>query len=346
MSDVNRQWVLAARPRGMVEESDFELREAPLPRPGAGEILVRNLYLGFDPAMRGWIEDRPSYVPPVQLGEVMRGGCVGQVLESRSPDFRVGDLVQGMFGWQEYAAQPPDGVTPTTRVPRGVPITLSLSVLGGTGLTAYFGLLDVGRAQEGETVVVSGAAGATGSVAAQIARIRGCRTVGIAGGPEKCRWLTERARLDAAIDYRSERVGRRLRELCPRGIDVYFDNVGGGILDAALARIARGARVVLCGGISRYNEAELPPGPRNYMNLIIQRARMEGFLLLDYQARFPEALKELGRWVTDGEIAYAEDVQVGIENAPRAFLRLFEGKNLGKQLLHLADPPLATPNEE
>ena len=343
MSDTqNRQWLLARRPVGMVSEADFEYRESPVSAPGDGEYLVRNLYVSFDPAMRGWMEDRPSYIPPVGLGEVMRAGAVGQVVESRNPKFQPGDVVQGLFGWQEYAVAG-SGIAQGSRVDAGVPLSWHLGVLGITGLTAYFGLLDLGKPQAGETVVVSGAAGATGSVAAQIARIVGCRVVGIAGGPEKCRWLTDAARLDAAIDYKAEDVEDRIGALCPGGLNVYFDNVGGPILDAALAHLAQRARIVLCGGISGYNEKEPPPGPRNLMNVVIQRARMEGFIVIDYAARFREATAELARWVNDGELVHEEDVQEGIENAPRTFLRLFRGENRGKQLLKLCDPPLPLP---
>ena len=342
MADVNRQWVLKSRPEGMVSESCFEWREAPLPEVPDGGVLVRNLYLSFDPAMRGWLMDRPSYVPPVQIGEVMRCGAVGQVVESRSSELKVGDYVQGTFGWQDYCSPAAAGPIGVTKVPAGVEPRLTQSVLGITGLTAYFGLLELGEPKAGETVVVSGAAGATGSVAAQIARIRGCRTIGIAGGPEKCAWLLDRARLDGAIDYKNENVGRRLHELCPNGIDVYFDNVGGEILDAVLAQLALKARVVLCGGISSYNEVEPPPGPRNLMMLVGQRARMEGFLILDYLGRFSEALPELSSWVQSGELAFEEDIQDGLENAPKTFLRLFQGKNLGKQLLKVTDPPITS----
>jgi NADPH-dependent curcumin reductase CurA len=317
MPEVNRQWVLAARPVGMVKETDFEYREAPLPRPQDGEMLVRNLYLAFDPAMRGWMTDRPSYVPPVKIGEPMRAAAIGQVLESRNAEFKVGDLVQGAFGWQDYAALAPEGFMPVMKIPEQVtPITLALSVLGVTGLTAYFGLLDVGEPKEGE--------------------------IGIAGGPRKCQWVQGPARFDACIDYKSENVGRRLRELCPKGIDIYFDNVGGEILNTVLAQLARRARVVLCGGISSYNELELPPGPSHYMNLVLQRARMEGFIVLDYLPRFDEAAAKLLEWVKTGEIAYEEDIQEGLENAPQTFLRLFRGENLGKQLLKIADPPIQT----
>jgi len=338
---VNRRWLLAQRPVGMVSEANFELSETRLGALADGEYRVRNLYVSFDPAMRGWMEDREdSYIPPVAIGEVMRAGTVGQVIESRHPDFQPGDFVQGLFGWQEYV-DAGKGMTQGTRIPAGTPLTWPLGVLGITGLTAYFGLLDLGKPQPGETVVVSGAAGATGSVAAQIAKLEGCRVIGIAGGPAKCAWLTGEAGLDAAIDYKSENVAERLRALCPDGIDVYFDNVGGEILDAVLAQLAIRARVVMCGGISGYNEKEPPPGPRNLMNVIIKRARMEGFIVIDYAPRFPAAAEELAGWVRAGKIAHQEDIQEGIENAPKTFLRLFEGKNTGKQLLKLADPPIA-----
>jgi hypothetical protein len=325
----------------MVNERNFELRESPLPEPAEGQALVRNLFVSFDPAMRGWIEDRPSYVPPVAIGEVMRAQGVAQVLESRHPDLSPGDFVTGTFGWQDYALGggrgPLGGLAP---VPKDVPLSWPLGVLGGTGLTAYFGVLDVGEVARGETVVVSGAAGATGSVASQIARIQGASVIGIAGGERKCAWLREQARLDGVIDYKSEDVGARLTALCPKGIDVYFDNVGGELLDQVLARIAEGARIALCGAISGYNDPAGPRPPRNYLNLILRRARMEGFLVLDYVARFAEAQQQLLDWVREEQIAHAEDVQQGLENAPRTFLRLFRGENLGKQLLKIADPPL------
>jgi NADPH-dependent curcumin reductase CurA len=338
MAKTNRQWLLRARPVGMVKESDFELRESPLPAVKDGEALVRVLFVGFDPAMRGWMEDRPSYIPPVGLGEVMRAGGVGQIVESRRSDLKVGDSVQGMFGWQEYSIAAPGGLMSATPLPKGMPLPWPLGVCGITGLTAYFGLLDLGKPKAGETVVVSGAAGATGSIAAQVAKLQGCRVVGIAGGADKCRWLTEQAHLDAAIDYKREDVAGRLRELCPKGIDVYFDNVGGEILDAALANLAQRARVVLCGGISGYNEATPAPGPRNLMNLVITRSRMEGFIVIDYVPRFAEGAAKLAQWVAEGKLAHAEDIQRGIENAPKTFLRLFQGKNLGKQLLQVAEP--------
>ena len=332
----NRQWLLAKRPVGMVSAANFEFREVPAPVPGPGEILVKNLYLSLDPAMRGWMEDRPSYLPPVGLSEVMRCGAVAQVIASDDAQFPVGSFVSGLFGWQEYAVSGRGRATP---IAPGTPLTWPLGVLGITGLTAYFGLLDIGQPKPGETVVVSGAAGATGSVAAQIARIRGARAIGIAGGAEKCAWLREQARLDGVIDYKSEDVGARLAALCPKGIDVFFDNVGGEILEAVLDRLAIRARIVLCGGISGYNEKEPPPGPRNLMNLVRNRARMEGLILTDYAPRFAEATAQLVEWARAGELVHGEDIQEGgIENAPRTFLRLFSGANFGKQLLRVAEP--------
>jgi len=334
MPVMNRRWTLAARPHGMVKESDFAFSETPVPQPGDGQVLVRVLYLSFDPTQRGWIEDRPSYLPPVQIGEVMRASAVGEVMESKHTGFAKGDLVQGLFGWQDYAVVP--GAMLGAKIPAGVPPTWTLGVLGITGITAYFGMLDLGKPKAGETVVVSGAAGATGSVAGQVAKLQGARVVGIAGGPSKCAWLTKEAHFDAAIDYKHDDVAARLRELCPKGVDVYFDNVGGEILDAVLGQIAQRARVVLCGGISGYNEATPPPGPRNLMNLVIQRGRMEGFIVIDYAARFGEAIAKLSEWVQSGAIVHQEDVQRGLEHAPRTLLRLFTGANTGKQLLQLA----------
>ena len=331
----NRQWRLASRPTGLVDESNFRWTEEDAPSPKDGEVLVRTLTLSMDPTQRGWMA-RDTYLPAVAIDAVMRSTGGGRVVESRHPNFAPGDVVTGMLGWQDYAVLPGAGISAPMKVPPGVALPLALSTLGITGLTAYFGLLDVGRPAPGDTVVVSGAAGATGSVAAQIAKIKGCRAIGIAGGKDKCDWLTREAGLDAAIDYKSEDVGARLRELCPKGIDVYFDNVGGDILDRALARLARRGRVVLCGGISQY-DADVPVGPKNYMNLIVQRGRMEGFLITDYIPRFGDAIRELAGWVTSGKLKDRVDVQEGLENAPRTLQRLFTGANVGKQLLHVAD---------
>jgi len=343
---MNRQWLLRRRPEGLVGESDFEWREVPLAPLAEGEARVRVLWLSFDPAQRGWINDVPGYVPPVQLGEPMRAGAVGQIVESRRSDFAPGDFVQGTMSWQDYVTIPAasggalDAVYPIRKVDASVPLTQHLGVLGLTGLTAYIGMVDVGQVRAGDAVVVSGAAGATGSVAGQIAKIAGARVIGIAGGPEKCRWLTERGGFDAAIDYRNERVARRLRELAPDGVSLCFDNVGGETLDAMLLNLALHARVVICGGISSGYGTKPVPGPKHYMQLVVRSARMEGFLVLHYRHRYEAALAELKAWVAAGRLQVAEDVVAGLEHAPATLRRLFEGSNLGKQLLKVADPPL------
>jgi NADPH-dependent curcumin reductase CurA len=339
-AEVNRQWLLAERPSGMVGPQNFELRESAVPEPEDGQFLVRNLYLSLDPAMRGWMTEIRSYVPPVQIGEVMRGGCVARVVESNNDGFAPGNLVLGAFGWQDYAVSDGGGRGPlgVTKVPEGVPVTLPLSALGLTTLTAYFGLREIGRPKEGETVAVSGAAGATGSMVGQIAKLRGCRAVGIAGGPQKCELLMEEFGFDDAIDYKGEDVSARLRETCPKGVDVFWDNVGGEILDAGLANLAMRARVVICGAISTYNELEKrPPGPRNYMNLLVKRARMEGFLVFDFMDRVDEAMAELVPWVVDGKLRYREDIRDGLDRAPEALADMFTGGNTGKLLVRIAD---------
>jgi NADPH-dependent curcumin reductase CurA len=341
MPYTNRQWRLASRPVGMVKESDFELASEEIAGAADGEVLVRNLFLAFEPAQRGWLDDVKSYIPPVQIGEVMRASSVGQVIESKHPEFAVGQLVSGMLGWQEYFLT--DG-TPgpfggLSRVPDGIPPQRVLSALGGTGLTAYFGIHDVHPVNEGDNVLVSGAAGATGSVAAQIARIRGAgKVVGIAGGPDKCRWLLEEAKLDAAIDYKNEDVLKRMREEFPNGVDLYFDNVGGDILDAALLAMAERGRITMCGGISGYNAETPPPGPRNLMQIVIKRLSVKGFILFDHIAHAGQAIADLSKWSASGELVVEEDIQEGFENTPKTFLRLFQGKNLGKQLIKIADP--------
>jgi NADPH-dependent curcumin reductase CurA len=334
-NSVNRQWLLASRPKGQVDPSHFELRESPVPQIGDGEFLARNIYLSLDPAMRTWMTDRPSYVPPVGLGEVMRGMCTAEVIESRTPDFAAGDTVVGLFGWQDYAVGRAEWAT--SKVPEGTPPTWPLSVLGITTLTAYFGLKEVAKPQPGETVAVSGAAGATGSMAAQLAHIWGCRTIGIAGGREKCEWLTGDLGLDGAIDYKSEDVRKRLRELCPQGVDVFWDNVGGTTLESGLANLAMHARVVLCGAIANYNE-EAPSGPRNYMNLLVKRSRMEGFVVFDYMNRTDEALADLVPMIEDGRLKHREDVREGLEQAPAALVDLYTGDNSGKLLIKIAEP--------
>jgi NADPH-dependent curcumin reductase CurA len=335
---INRQWLLVSRPEGMVERSNFELRESSVPTLSDGEFLVRNIYLSLDPAMRGWMSSARSYVPPVEIGEVMRGACTARVVKSRHPEYSEGDAVVGAFGWQDYALSDGGGLMPVNKVPEGVPLTLPLGTLGLTSLTAYFGLREVGKPSAGETVVVSGAAGATGSVVGQIAKIRGCRVIGIAGGSQKCEWLTGELGFDEAIDYKAEKVSARLRELCPDGLDVFWDNVGGEILEAALANLAMKARIVICGAISAYNAEQPPPGPRNYMNLLTRRSRMEGFVIFDYLTRTDEAMAELVPWVMQGKIRYREDIRDGLENAPAALLDLFSGGNTGKLIVKVADP--------
>jgi hypothetical protein len=339
MADTNRHLVLVERPRSAVEAQHFELRTGPVPTPGPGEILVRTVWLGFDPTQRGWLNDVKSYMPPVAIGETMRSTGIGQVIATNNPDFAVGDWVQGMVGWQEYACLAPKGPMRATKVPAGVDPKAMLSIYGTTGLTAYFGLIDIGKPVEGETLFVSGAAGSTGSIVGQIGKILGLRVIGSAGSPEKCEWVTGVAGFDECISYRTDNQTKRLRELAPKGIDVFFDNVGGPTLEAALDNLALHARIALCGGISSgYTAESLPPGPKNYMQLVIMRARMEGFLLLDFAPRFGEAIQKLSGWVNEGRITYAEDIQEGLENAPTTLNRLFSGQNLGKQLLKVADP--------
>ncbi|MBL08751.1 MAG: NADP-dependent oxidoreductase [Rhodobiaceae bacterium] len=338
---VNRMLKLKDRPMGAVSSENFELFEEEVLDIEEGQMLIKVLYLSFDPTQRGWLNDIPSYMPPVQIGEVMRAGAVGQVVESRNKNFTEGDLVQGSFGWQEYVVT--DGSSdfmPAQKIPEGIPPTSALSVFGVTGLTAYFGMLDIGKPQEGDTVLVSGAGGATGSVAGQIAKIKGAnKIIGIAGGSDKCKWVVEEAGYDHCIDYKNENVGQKITELAPEGLNIYFDNVGGPILESSLACIAQKARVVLCGGISSgYSMESLPPGPSTLMNLVIQRARMEGFIVIDYAERFPDAIIDLGRWVSEEKIVYREDIAEGLENCPETLGNLFKGKNLGKQLLKLANP--------
>jgi NADPH-dependent curcumin reductase len=332
----NRQWILDARPTGKLTGDEFRWAEAPIPKPSDGQVLLRTLWLSIDPAQRIWMA-RDSYKPAVPLGDVMHSVSVGQVIESRRPDFQEGDVVQGAFGWQDYAVTDGKGFGGLEKVPASTPPNLTLSLLGLNGVTAYFGILETGQVKAGETVVVSGAAGATGSIAGQIAKIKGARVIGTAGSQEKCDWLVNEAHFDAAINYRSEDVGARLSELCPNGIDVFFDNVGGEILNEVLARINIRARIALCGSTSK-SDADTPqPGPANYSNLVARRGRMEGFTGLDYPSRNPEALEALDLWEREGSLVHNEDVLVGLENAPKALLRLFAGENFGKQLVKVSD---------
>ena len=337
--NINRQWLLASRPNGMVSEANFEYVETPIPEIQAGEVLVRNLYLSFDPTQRGWMTDRESYLPPVEIGAPMRAGSVGQVMSSQHPDYAVGQLVQTTGCWQDYVvAAPGRGPMGLTILPENVSPEMMLSVFGITGLTAYFGLLDIGDPKPGETVLVSGAAGATGSVVGQIAKIKGCRVVGIAGGAKKCAWLKEEGGFDDVIDYKSEDVGEAIQRTCPDRVDVFFDNVGGAILEATLDHIALHSRIVMCGAISGYNSDSAVPGPKNLMNIISRRTKMQGFIILDYIDQAPSAIAQLGEWIAKGQMRFEVDVQAGFENIPATLKRLFTGENMGKQLLKIADP--------
>ena len=331
-----RVWVIADRPLGRpLRDTDFRLDEVSVAAPGDTRVLVRTLYLGFDPAQKGYMENVASYAAPTEIGAIVPGQGVGRVVESGSPRFPVGSLASGPTGWREYALLDERELEP---LPPDLPPTVALGALGMTGKTAYFGLLHVGEPRAGDVLVVSGAAGAVGSVVGQIGRIAGCKVIGIAGGAEKCRWLVGELGFDAAIDYKGEKLRARLKELAPNGVDVLFDNVGGTILDEALSRIAFGARVVICGAISRYNMnprdiASLPPGPRNYFNIVFNQATIRGFLVHQYAAHYGSAQERLVTWVREGRIRDYADVMEGFENAPRALMRLFEGGNRGKQVV-------------
>ncbi len=335
MAAENRQWKLVARPDGPVKRSDFEWVTSPAAAPGPGQVLVRVLYVSLDPAMRGWMTDRRSYIPPVALGDVMRAIGVGRVVESSDPALSPGDHVTGLTGLQDYAVM---AAKDLVRIdPRLAPLPRFLGALGGSGMTAYFGLLDVGQPRAGDTVVVSAAAGSVGSLVGQIARIQGCRAIGIAGGPGKCASVRDELGFDAVIDYKNEDVAAGLKQHCPKGIDVYFDNVGGEILDHALARLARKARVVICGAISQYDNRDAAPGPKNYLSLLVNRARMEGFIVFDYAARYGEGAQAIARWIAEGKLKTSEQVEDGLESFPEVFLKLFRGENTGKLVLRV-DP--------
>ena len=333
----NHQWCLASRPVGMAKESDFEWKEVELEEIAEGQLFVRVIYLSIDPTNRGWIKAE-SYLPAVQIGEIMRGIAIGIVEESQHPDFAVNDIVQGMLGWQEYLISDGTGLTVLPKeLP--VPLTAHFGLFGHIGLSAYFGLLDIGKPEAGETLVVSAAAGAVGSLVGQIGKIIGCRVVGIAGTDEKCQWLTGELGFDAAINYKKESVFRRLKEHCPDGIDVYFDNVGGKILDTVLALINIRARIVTCGLISQYNAENPVPGPYNYGNILTKRARVEGFIVLDYFDRAEEAITKLAGWYAEGKINYRVDIIEGLKNAPATMNRLFDGSHSGKLIIQVSEEP-------
>jgi hypothetical protein len=332
--DTNRQIRLAARPQGELKPTDWEHVDTPAAAPGEGEFAGVTRMISLDPAMRGWLDDRPSYVPPVGLGEVMRAGSVIEVVESNHPKFAVGDHVVGMFGVQERVVS--DGRGALAVDPGAAPLSTYLSALGMPGMTAYFGLLDVGAVKEGETVLVSGAAGAVGSMVGQIAKVKGCRVVGIAGGPDKCELLTDELGFDAALDYRSDGFKQALRDATPDGVDVYFDNVGGEILDLALTRLAMKARVVICGAISQYNNETAVKGPSNYLSLLVRRARMEGFVVFDFAQRYAEGAQAIAGWIAEGKITSQEHVVQGsVDDFHDTLQMLFRGENVGKLVLEI-----------
>jgi NADPH-dependent curcumin reductase CurA len=332
MARKNHRFTLAARPVGAVKDSDFTYGAEELRDPADGEFVVKNRYISLDPAMRGWMNEGKSYIRPVGIGEVMRAGAIGSVVESKHPRFPVGSHVVGTFGVQEFAISNGEAVMPVD--PKAAPLPVMLSTLGMPGLTAYFGLLDVGKPVEGNTVVVSGAAGAVGSVVGQIAKMKGCRAVGIAGGADKCRYLTELG-YDAAIDYKADDVKAALRQHCPKGIDVFFDNVGGDILDTVLTQLAPRARIVICGAISQYNNTTAIKGPSNYLSLLVNRASMTGMVVFDYAARYGQGIAEMAQWMAAGKLRSREDIVPGLAEFPRALRMLFSGENNGKLMLEL-----------
>jgi NADPH-dependent curcumin reductase CurA len=334
MKTINRQWILASRPAGLPTDENFKFIESPLPEIKAGQVLVKTLFLSVDPYMRGRMRNVRSYVPPLSVGDVIEGGVVGQVVASQSHELNVGDFVNARLGWQDYAAA--DAALLRKLPSDPAMLSAALGVLGMPGMTAYFALLDIGRPKEGETVVVSSAAGAVGSLVGQIAKLKGCRVVGITGSDEKVKILRDEFGFDAAINYKTAgNIRKALREACPGGIDVYFDNVGGEISDAAITLINLKARIIICGQITLYNQEAAQSGPRNLSYLLVNRARMEGFLVHDYEPRFPEGLKEMSLWLKEGKIKYRETIVDGLENAPTAFLGLFRGDNVGKQLVRV-----------
>jgi NADPH-dependent curcumin reductase CurA len=332
---INHQFKLAARPVGLPKASDWDSTSEPAREPGDGEVLVKVLYLSLDPAMRGWMNEGKSYIAPVKIGDVMRAGGAGRVVASKDPAFVVGDHVVGTLGIQEYATLPGKDLK---KVDASLaPLPVYLNVLGMPGMTAYFGLLDIGDPKPGETVVVSGAAGAVGMVVGQIAKIKGCRVVGLAGGDTKCAHLVDELGFDAAIDYKTEDLHVALKRECPKGIDIYFDNVGGDTLDACLAKLAMHGRIIICGAISQYNNTTPIKGPSNYLSLLVNRGRMQGMVVFDYAERFGTAVKELSGWMKEGKLKSREHIESGIETFPDTLLMLFKGENFGKLVLKVAD---------
>ncbi len=339
MRNSNRQWVLRNRPVGEISPGDLELVDAPKPEAGDNEILIRTIYLSLDPTNRIWMSDMDQYMPPVEIGDVMRGGTLGVVEQSNLAGFDVGDIVvPGLGGWQDYTVSDGTGVS---KIPAGlgIPLDAFMSVLGATGMTAFFGLLDIGQPKPGETVVVSAAAGAVGSTVGQIAKIKGCRAVGLAGTDEKCKWVVDELGFDACINYKKENVLDALKRECPDGIDVYFENVGGEILDAVLTLINQNARIPLCGLISTYNADGDVPGPYMFRNILMKRVRVEGFIIIDFLDRFAEGQTQMGQWLAEGKLKYRTDIVDGLETAPTALGRLFTGENIGKLLVKVSEEP-------
>ncbi|MFC3095596.1 NADP-dependent oxidoreductase [Alteromonas sediminis] len=332
---MNKQWRLASRPVGEPTKDNWQFVETDIPSAKEGELVVKIEYISLDPAMRGWMNDAKSYIEPVAIGDVMRAGTVGLVTESKCNDFAVGDYVYGHLGVQTYAAVKPAGLHKVD--PNIAPLPRYLGVLGMPGMTGYFGLLNTGQPKAGETVVVSGAAGAVGGVVGQIAKIKGCRVVGIAGGQEKCDYLIKELGFDSAIDYKSENVVKALKTACPGGIDVYFDNVGGDILDQVLTQINLHARIVICGAISQYNNTTAVKGPSNYLSLLVNRARMEGIVVFDNAKHYGQAAKEMAGWIHEGKLKAKEHVVEGIEHFPETLLMLFNGGNKGKLVLKVGE---------
>jgi NADPH-dependent curcumin reductase CurA len=334
----NQQFCLAARPVGLPKPTDWRQTSEPVAEPRDGEILVKTLYLSLDPAMRGWMNEGKSYIKPVGIGEVMRAGGIGKVVASRSPRFAVGDFVSGVLGVQQYwLGDANDRSAGLVKVdPAVAPLPKWLNALGMPGMTAYFGLLEVGQPKAGQTVVVSGAAGAVGQTVGQVAKHKGCRVVGIAGGKDKCDFVVNELGFDACVDYKSGSLRDGLKAHCPQGVDVYFDNVGGEILDTVLTRINLKARIIICGAISQYNNTTPVKGPANYLSLLVNRARMEGIVVFDYADRYPVAVAEMAKWMREGTFKSREDIVPGLEKFPEALLMLFEGKNFGKLILEVA----------
>jgi NADPH-dependent curcumin reductase CurA len=336
MKRMNKQLKFVKRPIGQADASTWSLETNPIPELKEGEILIQQYYVSLDPAMRGWMNDAKSYIEPMELGSVMRAGSVGKVIEVKNnPEFKVGDFVTSKGGVQQYTVS--DGKGYRIIDPSLAPLPAYLSILGMTGMTAYFGILEVGKIKKGDVVVVSGAAGAVGSIVGQIAKIKGCKVIGIAGGADKCKYILEELGFDGAIDYRNEDVKIRLKEECPDGLDVYFDNVGGEILDIALGRLRMHARIVICGAISQYNNKTAVKGPSNYLSLLVNRATMQGMVVFDYAKRYAEAAKDMGLWMAQGKLKSREAIYEGIENFPQTYQRLFTGDKLGKLILKVIE---------